>query len=471
MSESVDIPSASTWRRAGSVSVPGAELHSYVSSATGLRAVLAKTDEPLCSMHMAIATEADTNEWSHKDDGLPHVLEHETFLGSEMYPYKGILDKLANRSLADGTNAWTATDHTCYTLTTAGQRGLLNMLPIYADHVFYPTLTEAGFTTEIHHVTAEGEDKGVVYCEMQGRENNDSSLIDRAVQDLLYPAGGYSAETGGKMCNLRALTNAQVQRYHAENYRPDNTLLVVSGLVEEAEFVAAVVALEERVLSKQAQAEPSAAPGPRRPWSGPLGVMAPLGVQGILIGSAPPSAAEVALEGAARTVYFPTEDESVGTVSMAWRGPAYSDAATWQKLIVLQKYLTDSAASPMVKAFVECASPLCGDVGPAHEVFSEGYHQLWFEDAEVGTIDEIPAAFFKHLLAAREAFSMERMGLCIRRMRHAPLLAREAPHLDARRLAAALLSLLPDRSGAGRGRSRRVLRSARAAARARGHEP
>jgi hypothetical protein len=66
-----------------------------------------------------------------------------TFLGSDLYPYKGILDKLANRSLADGTNAWTATDHTCYTLTSAGQRGMLNMLPIYADHIFYPTLTEA----------------------------------------------------------------------------------------------------------------------------------------------------------------------------------------------------------------------------------------------------------------------------------------------------------------------------------------
>ena len=48
-----------------------------------------------------------------KDDGLPHTLEHAVFMGSELYPFKGILDKLANRCLADGTNAWTATDHTC----------------------------------------------------------------------------------------------------------------------------------------------------------------------------------------------------------------------------------------------------------------------------------------------------------------------------------------------------------------------
>jgi Zn-dependent M16 (insulinase) family peptidase len=138
------------------------------------------------------------------------------------------------------TNAWTATDHTCYTLTTAGHEGCLTMLPIYADHILYPTLSDTCFTTEIHHITKEGEDKGVVYCEMQGRENDDSSLVDRAVLELLYPQGGYSAETGGKLANLRSLTNAQVRRYHAENYRPDNMAFVVSGMVAEADYLAAL---------------------------------------------------------------------------------------------------------------------------------------------------------------------------------------------------------------------------------------
>ena len=160
----------------------------FESKETGLRGMLVQTDEPLCSLHVVLATEADTNDWSHKDDGLPHTLEHAIFLGSELYPFKGILDKLANRSLADGTNAWTATDHTCYTLTTAGEEGCLNLLPIYADHILYPTLTDSCFHTEVHHVTAEGEDKGVVYCEMQGRENDSSSLVDRAVVTML--AGG-----------------------------------------------------------------------------------------------------------------------------------------------------------------------------------------------------------------------------------------------------------------------------------------
>ena len=55
--------------------------------------------------------------------------------------YQGVLDLLANRCLASGTNAWTDTDHTCYTMTNAGSQGFLNLLPIYLDHILYATLT------------------------------------------------------------------------------------------------------------------------------------------------------------------------------------------------------------------------------------------------------------------------------------------------------------------------------------------
>jgi len=49
---------------------------------------------------------------------------------SEDYPYKEVLDLLANRCLSDRTNAWTGRDHTCYTIYTAGSGGFLNILPV-----------------------------------------------------------------------------------------------------------------------------------------------------------------------------------------------------------------------------------------------------------------------------------------------------------------------------------------------------
>ena len=97
----------------------------YRSRRSGLTVTVAQVDGPVVNGYFCLATEA------HDDDGLPHTLEHLVFMGSELYPYKGVLDLLANRCLSSGTNAWTDTDHTCYTMTTAGSQGFLNLLPIY----------------------------------------------------------------------------------------------------------------------------------------------------------------------------------------------------------------------------------------------------------------------------------------------------------------------------------------------------
>ena len=74
---------------------------------------------------------------------------------------------MANRCLADRTNAWTDTDHTCYTVYTAGKEGFLTILPVYVDHILFPLLREDAFVTEVHHINGQGKDSGVVYSEMQ----------------------------------------------------------------------------------------------------------------------------------------------------------------------------------------------------------------------------------------------------------------------------------------------------------------
>ena len=395
------------------VPLPGTPIvaRQYVSAATGLRAMLVQTDELICALQLVLATESDTKDWTHKDDGLPHTLEHLIFLGSELYPYKGILDKLANRSMAQGTNAWTATDHTCYTLDTAGQEGCLNMLPIYADHIFSPTLAEEGFTTEVHHLTGDGEDKGVVYCEMQGRENDASSLLERACQDLLFPDCGYSSETGGKMANLRTLTNAQVRRYHGENYRPDNAMLLVTGLVDEEAFLDALRIADARLVATAAGRSP---PPAQRPWSAPIPPM--VSTAGV---SAPVE------------IDFPSDDESVGTVVLNWRACAYEDVGGWMRLNLLWEYLTESAVAPLTKALVECEEPLCGSLNTGSEVFSTGYVQLWAEDADVETIDQVPAAVMAELSKAAESFDAQRMASIIRLKRRQLLARYERKPADA----------------------------------------
>lgn len=44
---------------------------------------------------------------------------------------------MASRCLAEGTNAWTETDHTAFTLTTAGSSGFLNLLGGQSNQYLY----------------------------------------------------------------------------------------------------------------------------------------------------------------------------------------------------------------------------------------------------------------------------------------------------------------------------------------------
>lgn len=60
----------------------------------------------------------------------------------------------------------------------------------------------------MYHITGEGEDAGVVYSEMQARENTDSDRCYRAMLRAMYPhPSGYRSETGGIMKNLRESTS------------------------------------------------------------------------------------------------------------------------------------------------------------------------------------------------------------------------------------------------------------------------
>lgn len=65
----------------------------------------------------------------------------------------------------------------------------------------------------MHNITGEGRDTGIVYCEMQGRENSGESLCHLSMLRSLFPNCGYSSETGGIMKNLRESTdNIKVRR-------------------------------------------------------------------------------------------------------------------------------------------------------------------------------------------------------------------------------------------------------------------
>jgi len=224
-------------------------LTQYESSRTGLRVVVVDQQGPKVLGYFALATEI------HDDSGAPHTLEHLCFMGSKSYKYKGVLDKLATRAYST-TNAWTATDHTAYTLDTAGWAGFAQILPVYLEHVIVPTLTDAGCYTEVHHVDGDGHDAGVVYSEMQGVQNNQGELMDLQSKRLLYPEGnGFRYETGGMMEQLRVLQADRIRNFHHEMYQPKNLCLVIIGEVDHEDLLAILDKFEGTILDDIPQPE------------------------------------------------------------------------------------------------------------------------------------------------------------------------------------------------------------------------
>jgi len=311
---------------AGSIPV-----HKYKSQLTGLTVVIGEVEGPLVNGFFTLATEA------HDDDGLPHTLEHLIFLGSEQYPYKGVLDILANRCLASGTNAWTDTDHTCYTIKTVGKDGFFEILPIYLDHILYPTLSDTGFITEVHHITADGKDGGVVYCEMQGRENSAESRASLTLLREIYPNCGYSAETGGIMHNLRtSTTNEKVRNYHSAFYRPENLTLIITGPVKVEDVAKALELFEKRILSKPKK------PTFVKPWRTPVSPLT---------------------KSINKKIVYPSDCEDCGLVHLGWRGPnCINDIIGLTACSMLLRYLAETSVSPLQRELIEISDPYASHV-------------------------------------------------------------------------------------------------------------
>lgn len=244
----------------------------------------------------ALATEI------HDDSGAPHTLEHLCFMGSKNYQYKGVLDKLATRAYST-TNAWTATDHTAYTLDSAGWESFAQILPVYLEHVIVPTLTDSGCYTEVHHVDGTGHDAGVVYSEMQGVQNNQGELMELRSKRLLYPEGiGFRYETGGMMEQLRVLTADRIRQFHTDMYQPKNLCLVIVGEVDHGDLLSKLDDFEGTIIQ---DIPPPDAPF-KRPWTD---------------SAQTPSLQTTSVE----TVEFPEEDESSGEIMISFLGPDCND--------------------------------------------------------------------------------------------------------------------------------------------------
>ena len=360
----------------------------YESKRTGLRVVVVNQDGPKVFGYFALATEA------HDDSGSPHTLEHLCFMGSKKYPFKSVLDKLATRAYSE-TNAWTDTDNTTYTLESAGWEGFAQILPVYLDHVIRPTLQDAACLTEVHHINGNGEDAGVVYSEMQGFQNRKDELVDLKMKRLLYPEDvGFRYETGGMPEQLRSLSADTIRAFHREMYQPKNLCLVVVGEIDHGNMLQILDEFEESILDDVPQIGDSFV----RPW---IDTKQALPLE------------ETILE----KIDFPEDDESSGSVSIAFLGPSCNDTLLVAALDTALVYLAGSSASILENTLVE-REQICTAVYYETQQRPDTAIHFSLTGVDTSELAKAEARFFEVLRKAMdEKLDMQYMVDCVRRQR------------------------------------------------------
>ena len=164
-----------------------------------------------------------------KDDppgrsGFAHLFEHLMFKGTKNTAPE-TFDRLTE-DVGGQNNAFTAEDMTVYQSEVPANH-LERLLWAEADRMANLTVDDKNFASERLVVIEELRQR--VLADPYGRLFN-------ALPEYGYALHPYRRPVIGSQADLEAATLADVQRFHATHYRPDNAVLLVAGDFEPAEL-------------------------------------------------------------------------------------------------------------------------------------------------------------------------------------------------------------------------------------------
>lgn len=221
------------------------EFQAYRHAATGAR-------------HYHLACDDDNNAFMvafptlpRDSTGVAHILEHTTLCGSARYPVRDPFFMMLRRSLNTFMNAFTSSDSTAYPFATRNRKDFDNLLAVYLDAVFFPTLDARDFAQEGCRVEfadpAHPEQglvyKGVVYNEMKGAMSSPVAQLWHHLQADLFPQTPYRYNSGGDPAEIPDLTHAALREFHARHYHPTQAVFLTYGCFEPLEHQAKFAAL------------------------------------------------------------------------------------------------------------------------------------------------------------------------------------------------------------------------------------
>lgn len=196
------------------------------------------------ALHLHLAAEDPQNAFlvafrtvPQDSTGVAHILEHTALCGSRRYPVRDPFFMMTRRSLNTFMNAFTSSDWTAYPFASCNRKDFDNLLAVYLDAAFFPTLNELDFLQEGWRLEfAESDNpaselvyKGIVYNEMKGAMSSPTSALWQALSEHLFPTTTYHYNSGGDPATIPQLTYAQLKAFHAEHYHPSNAIFMTYG--------------------------------------------------------------------------------------------------------------------------------------------------------------------------------------------------------------------------------------------------
>lgn len=185
----------------------------------------------------------------YNSNGVAHILEHTVLCGSDKFPVKDPFFTMNRRSLNTFMNALTGSDFTCYPAATQVHKDFYNLLEVYLDAVFNPTLSQFSFLQEGHRLefsqatdpTSPLEIKGIVYNEMKGALSSATARLSEAINAALFPDITYGFNSGGDPEDIPQLSYEELKQFHHIHYHPSRCLFFFYGnmpLEKHLDFIA-----------------------------------------------------------------------------------------------------------------------------------------------------------------------------------------------------------------------------------------
>lgn len=172
------------------------------------------------------------------DTGVFHILEHSVLGGSKKYPVKEPFLSMIKSSMSTFLNAMTFSDKTVYPVSSRNETDFMNLVSVYLDAVFCPTIYDSPFTFyqegwhyELEDANAQPIYKGVVYNEMKGVFSSVDALAEQSMKRLLFPDNCYRFEAGGDPERIPDLTYEDFIGTHKAFYHPSNAKIYLDGSV------------------------------------------------------------------------------------------------------------------------------------------------------------------------------------------------------------------------------------------------